>query len=61
MTPDDKELARCIHEKAKELGDLLHQVGMKYPGKSGEQWASWYLEVTRKLVEETSAINRGEI
>lgn len=61
MTPDDKELARCIHETAKNLGALLEQVTLKYPGKSGEQWANWYLEVTRKLVEETSAINRGEI
>ena len=59
MTPDDKELARCIHETAKSLEALLEQVCMKYSGKSGEQWANWYREVITKLAEETSAENRG--
>lgn len=59
MTPDDKELARSLHETARSLEALLEQVTLKYPGKKGEQWAGEYLPTVRKLITETAKENRG--
>lgn len=58
MDPDSKELARCIHEKAGELRDLLEQVKLKFPGKRGERWADLQMAVINRIIRQTKESER---